>query len=138
MTNDGMWPVGFFQRRNLIRAKLDIDRLEELHQMVCLGGTDDWRCHAGRRQGPRAGYLRRGNAALFRHLCDRISDREIIVAEVRVTSELIGLRAPGYLTAVKGPAVPGKETAGQRTPGNNRYTLVNAQGGSSRALLRDK
>ena len=46
MTKNWMWPIGLFERLDLVGAQFDIDCFEDLFQMMCFGGPYNRRGHA--------------------------------------------------------------------------------------------
>ena len=92
-----------------------------------LGGADDGGGDARRLQNPGAGDLGGGDAVPAGDLLGGGSHLEIVVAEVHLLREGVGLRAPGRRGVVLALAVAGEEAARQRAPRNDPHALVQAQ-----------
>src|SRR5581483_5789822 len=122
----GMRLVGCFERRGFLFRQLDIDRGNQLLDVVEFGRADDRGGYAGRPENPGAGDLRGRDAAFARDADGGVGDREVRVAEVHAARHRIALRAHGVAGAA-GFAVAGKEAASQRAPRDHAHALVDAQ-----------
>src|SRR5215212_10380170 len=77
-------------------------------------------------QYPCQGDLRSCDSAFLCNICRAIRDSEIFVAEIQSIREWIAVGSFG-LPATFAFAIPRKETACHRTPGNKSNPLINTQ-----------
>src|SRR5690348_285031 len=122
-----MRPIRLFEFVNLLHAKLDIDRVENLLQMMRFCGADNRRRHAGCSQDPGAGNLGGRHSMLFRYFLSYRRDLEIVVMEIHILLHLIGLRTPGWTFSTFAFPVALKKATSQRTPRNQCDTLIYAE-----------
>src|SRR5215217_6160875 len=94
--------------------------------MLYFGRSNNGRCDMGLTQYPRQGDLRSRNSVFLCNVCRTICDREIFVAEIQSLREWIAVGSFG-LPATFAFAIPRKEAACHRAPGNESNALINTQ-----------
>src|ERR1700684_365670 len=127
VAQDRMWPVGVFDRRNLFRTQLDLDGFYQFLQMMCLGRADNRSGHTRRLHDPRARYLRRRYAALFRDLRYRVGHFVVALVAIEPLAEFVGLGSLGRGLAIARLAAMREPSARQRTPRNQADALIDAE-----------
>src|SRR5262249_6730372 len=99
-------------------AERDIDRREDLLEVLGFGGPYDRRRYPRCLQNPGAGDLSWRHPPAFSHLFHRGGDRKVVLAEVRPVSKLISLCPLSRRCPACGLTVSREEAARQRAPGN--------------------
>src|SRR5438046_1637136 len=128
MTNDLMRPIGFFELVDLFGAEFDVDCIENLLEVMSLGGADNRHGHAGRLQNPCASNLGGCYPVFF---CNFLSDRrdlKIVVIEIHFLLHLISLCTLGWTFSTFAFAITLEKTTCERTPRYQSNTLIQAEG----------
>src|SRR5215208_3286879 len=127
MSQNRMWFVRLLELPDFLLRKLDLQCGNGLIEMVHLGRADDRRGNIGLADEPRQRDLGTGHAALFGNVCNIVRHLKIFIAEVEAVPKWIAVGAHG-LTASAAFAIPCKEAARQRAPGDQSDALIDAQG----------